>query len=134
MIAAIRRVSSVVRNFAAETTGFVLEIDLHATVSDQGRGMRATGGAVNPPARSCSMSHRICQIRPSTKPIAIATEISKTIKSAKVIGMFLFGLMPLGCPCKSYRTVFTRIFGKRASRGSRERDQPTSRGGKLLFN
>jgi len=44
--------------------------------------MRAVGG-------SCSKSHRICQIRPSTKPIAIATEVSKTITSTKVIGMFL---------------------------------------------
>jgi len=42
------------------------------------------GGAVKPPTRSCSKSHRICQIRPSTKPIAIATEISKTITSSKV--------------------------------------------------
>jgi hypothetical protein len=37
--------------------------------------MRAMGGATKPPARCCSKSHRICQIRPSTKPIAIATEI-----------------------------------------------------------
>jgi hypothetical protein len=51
--------------------------------------MRAMGGAAKPPARCCSKSHRICQIRPSTKPIAIATEISKTIKSHQVIGMFL---------------------------------------------
>ena len=51
--------------------------------------MRAMGGATKPPARCCSKSHRICQIRPSTKPIAIATEISKTIKSHQVIGMFL---------------------------------------------
>jgi hypothetical protein len=51
--------------------------------------MRAMGGAVKPPARCCAKSHRICQIRPSTKPIAIATEISKTINSTKVIGMFL---------------------------------------------
>jgi hypothetical protein len=48
---------------------------------DQGRGMRAMGGAVKPPTRSCSKSRRICQIRPSTKPIAIATEIWKTITS-----------------------------------------------------
>jgi hypothetical protein len=47
------------------------------------------GGAAKSPARCCSKSHRICQIRPSTKPIAIATEISKTIKSHQVIGMFL---------------------------------------------
>jgi predicted RNase H-like HicB family nuclease len=47
------------------------------------------GGATKPPPRCCSKSHRICQIRPSTKPIAIATEISKTIKSHQVIGMFL---------------------------------------------
>ena len=52
--------------------------------------MWATGGAVKPPARCCSKSHRICQMRPSMKPIAIATEISKTISSPKVIiGMFL---------------------------------------------
>ena len=51
--------------------------------------MRAIGGAAKSPARCCSKSDRICQIRPSTKPIAIATEISKTIKIIKVIGMFL---------------------------------------------
>jgi hypothetical protein len=42
-------------------------------------------------ARCFSKSHRICQIRPSTKPIAIAIDISKTISSTKVIGMFLSG-------------------------------------------
>ncbi len=56
-----------------------------------GRGMRAMGGAVKPPARCCSKSHRICQIRPSMKPIAIAIEISKAISSTKVIDMFLSG-------------------------------------------
>ena len=96
--------------------------------------MRAMGGAAKPPVRCCSKSDRICQIRPSTKPIAIATEISKTIKSAKVIGIFLFGLMPLGCQCKGYRTVFTRILWKKSERDSRERDQSASGGGKLLFN
>jgi hypothetical protein len=60
-------------------------------VRDQGLGMRAMGGAVKPPSRCSSKSHRICQIRPSMKPTAIATEISKTISSAKVIGMFLSG-------------------------------------------
>jgi hypothetical protein len=50
------------------------------------------GGAVKPPARSCSRSHRICQMRPSIKPIAIATEISKTVSSTKlIIGMFPSG-------------------------------------------
>jgi hypothetical protein len=53
--------------------------------------MWAMGGAVKPPARCCSKSHRICQMRPSMKPIAIATEISKTISSTKVIGMFPSG-------------------------------------------
>ena len=96
--------------------------------------MRAMGGAAKPPARCCSKSDRICQIRPSTKPIAIATEISKTIKSAKVIGMFLLGLMPLDCPCKAYRTVFTRILWKKSEPGSGEGDQSASGGGKLLFN
>jgi hypothetical protein len=33
-------------------------------------GMRAMGGGVKSPVRSCSKSHRICQIRPSTKPEA----------------------------------------------------------------
>jgi hypothetical protein len=47
--------------------------------------MWAMGGAVKPPSRCCSKSHRICQMRPSMKPIAIATEISKTISSTKVI-------------------------------------------------
>jgi hypothetical protein len=48
------------------------------------------GGAVKTPARSCSRSQRICQIRPSTNPIAIATAISKTmIKNTKIIGVFL---------------------------------------------
>jgi hypothetical protein len=39
------------------------------------RGVRngAMGGAVKPPARSCSRSNRICQIRPSTKLTAIAS-------------------------------------------------------------
>src|SRR5262249_29773535 len=63
------------------------EIDLLC----EGRGMRATGGAVKPPARCSSKSHRICQIRPSIKPIAIATEISKTVSSTKIIGMLLSG-------------------------------------------
>ena len=96
--------------------------------------MRAMGGAAKLPARCCSKSDRICQIRPSTKPIAIATEISKAIKSAKVIGMFLLGLMPLGCPCKGYRAVFTRILWKKSEPGSGEGDQSASGGGKLLFN
>jgi hypothetical protein len=47
--------------------------------------MRAMGGSVKPPARCCSNSHRICQMRPSMKPIPIATEIWKTITSTKVI-------------------------------------------------
>jgi hypothetical protein len=47
-------------------------------------GMRAMGGGVKSPVRSCSKSHRICQIRPSTKPTAIATEISRTITSNQV--------------------------------------------------
>ena len=51
--------------------------------------MRAMGGAVKLTARSCAKSHRICQIRPSTKPITMATEISKTINSTKVIDIFL---------------------------------------------
>src|SRR5215467_1842511 len=101
MIAAIRRVSSVVRKLCGRaTTGFVLEIDLHATVSDQGRGMRATGGAVKPPARSCSKSHRICQIRPSTKPIAIASEISKTITISKVTACSFPGRCHYVAPAK----------------------------------
>src|SRR5215472_14022606 len=61
---------------------------------DQGRGMRATGGAANPPARCCSKSHRICQIRPSMKLIPIATPISTTINSSKVIGIFLSNYVP----------------------------------------
>ena len=63
----------------------------HRTVARhyQGREMRAIGGAVKLTARCSAKSHRICQIRPSTKPIAIATEISNTINSTKVIGMFL---------------------------------------------
>jgi hypothetical protein len=69
----------------------ILEINVPARLRDQGRGMRAMGGAVKPPARCCSKSHRICQIRPSTKPIAIATEIWKTITSNKVIGIFPSG-------------------------------------------
>ena len=71
--------------------------------------MRATGGAVKPPARSCSKSHRICQIRPSTKPIAIASEISKTITISKVT-VCSFPDQPLSCARKGYRTVFTRRF------------------------
>jgi hypothetical protein len=51
--------------------------------------MRAVGGAVKSPACCCSRSDRICQIRPSMKPIAIATPISTTIYSIKVIGIFL---------------------------------------------
>src|SRR5262249_538927 len=47
------------------------------------------GGTAKWPARCCSRSDRICQIRPSTKPIAIANEISKAISSTKIIGMFL---------------------------------------------
>jgi hypothetical protein len=77
----------------------------HAGI-DQGCGMRATGGAVKPPARSCSRSHRICQIRPITKPTAIATEISKAITRNKVIGVVLSSPMPLSCARKGYRSVF----------------------------
>lgn len=61
--------------------------------------MRAVDG-------SCSKSHRICQIRPSTKPIAIATEVSKTITSTKVIAMFLSRAVPLGCPSKRLPDLF----------------------------
>jgi hypothetical protein len=71
ILAAIRRASSLVR--------------------DQRHGMRAMGGAVKLLSRCSSKSHRICQIRPSMKPTAIANEISKIISSAKVIGMFLSG-------------------------------------------
>jgi hypothetical protein len=49
--------------------------------------MRAVGGALRSPACCCSRSDRICQIRPSMKPIAIATPISTTINSIKVIGI-----------------------------------------------
>jgi hypothetical protein len=41
-------------------------------------------GGVKSSARSCSKSHRICQIRPSTKPTAIAAKISRTITSNQV--------------------------------------------------
>jgi hypothetical protein len=41
-------------------------------------------GGVKSSARSCSKSHRICQIRPSTKPTAIATEIVRTPKIASI--------------------------------------------------
>jgi hypothetical protein len=68
--------------------------------------MRATGGAVKQPACSCARSHRICQIRPSTKPTAIATEISKAITMNKVIGAFLYSPMALSCARKGYRSVF----------------------------
>jgi hypothetical protein len=46
--------------------------------------MRAMGGAVKPPERCSSKSHRICEMRPSMKPIAIATPISKTITNTTV--------------------------------------------------
>src|SRR5262249_3154193 len=62
---------------------------LRVRIRDQGCGMRAMGGTVKWPARCCSRSDRICQIRPSTKPIAIANEISKTINTTKISGMFL---------------------------------------------
>ena len=87
-----------------------------------GRGMRAMGGAVKPPARCCSKSHRICQIRPSMKPIAIAIEISKAISSTKVIDMFLSG------QCARLREKVTGPFlrgdfGKKSrSRGDRYHD------------
>jgi hypothetical protein len=41
-------------------------------------------------------------------PIAIATEISKTISSTKVIGMFPSGQLPLSCPTKVTGPFFTR--------------------------
>jgi len=55
--------------------------------ADQSCGLRATGGAVKLVARPSSKSHRICQILPSTKPTAIATEISKALSRNKVIGV-----------------------------------------------
>jgi len=51
--------------------------------------MLAVGGALKSPAYCCSRSDRICQIRPSMNPIAIATPISTTINNIKVIGTFL---------------------------------------------
>jgi len=50
-----------------------------------------SSGTAKRASNCCSRSCRICQIRPSTKPIAIATDISKSISSTKVIGMFLSG-------------------------------------------
>jgi hypothetical protein len=73
-------------NASARTTGRQLAVN-----HDCRNGSNAEIQLAKSPARCCSKSHRICQIRPSTKPIAIATEISKTIKSTKVIGMFFSG-------------------------------------------
>ena len=48
-----------------------------------------SSGTAKRASNCCSRSCRICQIRPSKKPVAIATEITKTISSANVIGVFL---------------------------------------------
>jgi hypothetical protein len=89
--------------------------------------MRAMGGAEKPPSRRCSKSHRICQIRPSTKPIAIATEIWKTITSSKVIGMSFPG-NGLGCPSKGYRTVFNVAALLNVLKWSDDKARPIPRG------
>jgi len=127
MIAATRRVSSVVRTLRPSDDRVRPRNRPPCEVSDQGRGMRATRGAVKPPARSCSKSHRICQIRPSTKPIAIASEISKTITISKVTACSFPGsttkLRPQRLPDRFYAAIFAKwsrtVGNARVNRGPR---------------
>ena len=94
---------------------------LRPRARDQGCGMRGIGGAVNPTARCCSKSYRICQIRPSAKPIAIADSDFDDHQQHQSHQYLPLEPMSLGRPSEGYRSIFhTAALVNRAGAGRQQ--------------
>ena len=83
--------------------------------------MRAIGGAVNPTARCSSKSYRICQIRPSAKPIGQRVSDFDNHQQHQSHRYLPLEPMSLGCPSEGYRSVFhTAALVNRAGAGRQQ--------------